>query len=136
MSAPDIQAIYAAAYTRIATDSAGSPLRAALGSTSSVIPVEDIGKALPALPLIAWQGGGIDATEFDVDDYPFGLWVYDSPLYGYRRISGLVTLARACYPHDWLANSYTKAIASPKEAPDIPLALNMRPIWFAVSARQ
>jgi hypothetical protein len=101
-----------------------------------VIDVLKLKGALPTAPLIAFEGGAIEPTPGDAYDLPFGWWLIDSPLYGYRRLNGLVPLIMACYPHDWLANTFTALASSPKEQPDMALTMNVRALWFTVSVRR
>lgn len=136
MTLPDINAIYAAAYTRLASDSAGSAVRAALGGAGSVIDVLALKGTLPTAPLIAFEGGAINRTAEDVFDLPFGWWLIDSPLYGYRRLNALVPLIMAAYPHDWGVGFFTGLAPSPKEEPDLALTMNVRALWFTVSVRR
>lgn len=136
MTIPDLQATYIAAFDRLRTASAGSAVRASLGVSTGLITVDALKGVLPLCPFLAWQGGDVDMTELDADDMPFGWWICDVPIRGYSRINALFTLIRAAYPHDWRAATFTKLIHSPKEAPDTSTSLLMRPIFYAVSARQ
>lgn len=104
----DVQALTAAVFNRLASDAAGTAVRAALGAGgTSVVHAEQLkryvpGAALPApapnRPLVALRRRPIPTVADTIHAAGFTWWVYDdAPEHAYWRINGLLKLLAAAY---------------------------------------
>lgn len=105
----DLATIVTAQYARLASDSAGSAVRAALGAGSaSVIHARTLDPAaLPAAPFVAYRERGVAGESWEMRPVLGDWWIYDLPTYGTTRINALITLIHTAYPRAAIAHCET-----------------------------
>lgn len=117
-------AVKAAFLNVIKTDSAGAAVRAALGSTASVVGKEDLNSgALPTAPFLALQWGPEGGPRTGVRTYFPTWWVYDDVGRGFYRINALLPLIEAAYPANAIAYCYVDFLNKTGEIRDANLGL-------------
>lgn len=90
-------------YARLASDSAGSAVRALLGAgSSSIIVRDDLDPlSLPARPFLVLAIGPISGSpDWDMQRMVCSWWVYDDPIQKFRRIDSLILQIEHAYPAD------------------------------------
>lgn len=103
MSVLDPATLQQAFYARLATDSAGATVRAALGAgAASVIVRDDLDPLnLPARPFLVLAIGPIaGAPDYDMQRMQCAWWVYDDPFRKFSRIDALILPIANAYPAD------------------------------------
>ena len=131
------------AYTRLASDSAGATVRAALGSASSILPASSLARFatavdLPARLLMAFRALDTTGNRRDGQREYFAWYLYDDAHYGYRRINDLIPLILAAYPdEDALSDWYITANGASAERPDAAIfQLPCRSLTFTAFTRR
>jgi hypothetical protein len=138
----DLVTIGASFYARLASASAGTPARAALGSTASVIHAPklkryDTANVMPARVLCAYRGGEVSGNGRDGNRMTFRWWVYDDPPNDdYRRINAVIPLLIALYPEDAFSSCYLRYNGCTQESEDDALHLICRTMTWTAYNRQ
>jgi hypothetical protein len=138
-----VTSLASTAYTRLASDSAGASVRAALGSATSILPADGLKRFatavdLPSRLLIAFRGLERTGNARDGIREAFAWYLYDDDYYGYRRINDLIPLILAAYPdEDGLSDWYLTANGASPERPDAAVfSLPCRSLTFTAFTRR
>lgn len=130
--------IKAACFAILETDSAGSAVRAALGSgAASVVAKDELSSGtLPACPFVALQWGPEGGPRTGVRSFFPTWWVYDDVGRGFYRINAILPLIEAAYPATAIAYCYLDFINKTGEIRDQNLGLlPCRGFPFIIKAR-
>jgi hypothetical protein len=131
-------------YSRAATDSAGSTLRALLGATSSIIPADKLvryasASAMPTLPLLAWRAGVVTFASEGVARLYFNWYAYDAQAGQYLGINAIMAALIHLYP-GWPRTifpgfSIVQGSITPERPDSAVFNLPMRAITFQLTTR-
>lgn len=103
MSLLDPATLLTTFYARLASDSAGSAVRALLGAgAASIIVRDDLDAAnVPARPFLVCASGPIaGAPDYDMQRMVCAWWIYDDPIRKFSRIDSLLLPIANAYPAD------------------------------------
>jgi hypothetical protein len=141
----DIVSATTSFFNTLATDSAGSAVRAQLvtygSSASSIVPADFLKKynnasPMPVRPLIAYRGSVITGNSRTVNEMFVKWFIYDDEQFQYYRINTLIPLIVAAYPENAIPHAYIEYSGASQEAPDPAYQMPVRSLTFVIKNRQ
>lgn len=131
-----LSTITASLWSRIATDSAGSAVRALLSSTSAVYTAAQAEGGTPGTPpFLVWREGPVAGTG-DVMRRTFGAWWVYVPRADTRLQAQIIEAIETAYPQNAIADGMTEIGPIGQAAPDGALGgLWARPVTVSYLRR-
>jgi len=128
----DYAAIHAQLYSRLATDAAGSAVRALLGS---IFPAEELRNLTgKTLPYAAWRAGSVGGQSGGMRDVFGSWWVYVRPQDAPRKLHQIAGPLEALY--GYTARMDDGSITATTGQPFLDEALTLAGIQITVIYRQ